>query len=139
MLVLSLKHVIEIFLGDNQAKLLITNEKHKEEDLDNADASLGKLFCKAHIEHKCTLHFYPKQSMTIDPKCKHRVHEENDLTASIRCEFKDMSKLKHVKNGSNKERTMKDCIEDITSGLEEKKEVNFSRDRSKKKSDRLTH
>ena len=50
-----------------------------------------------------------------------------------------MSKLKHVKNGSNKERTMKDCIEDITSGLEEKKEVNFSRDRSKKKSDRLTH
>ena len=45
---------------------------------------------------------------------------------------KDMSKLHHVKSRPNEERATKDYIEDIASGLEEKKEAIFNRDRAKK-------
>ena len=66
--------------------------------------------------HLC---FCPKRSLTIDLKCKRRVHKENELTASIRRKFNDTSKLKHVKIEPNKERTAKDCIKDIAKWLEE--------------------
>ena len=35
-------HAIDLFLGDTQVKLLIANEKHMEEDLDDTGTCLGK-------------------------------------------------------------------------------------------------
>ena len=59
--------MIDLFLGDNQVKLLLTNEKHKVEDLDDTDASLVNPFCEGPNEFKRTSRFYSKRDMTIGP------------------------------------------------------------------------
>ena len=55
------------------------------------------------------------------------------MTASIKCKFADINKLKYLKKGPGKEKEIKEYLEDIASEVEKAKEEFFSREMARKK------